>query len=90
MLIIHAVDDYDAWKRVFDAAAGLRRVAGERSFQVLRDVDAPARVVHFSQWSSVADAKAFFASPEVARIRDEAGVHAPEFVYLDEVASGTL
>ncbi len=90
VLIIHEVDDYDAWKQIFDGAAELRRRAGELSFQVLRDVHAPGRVVHFSVWSSVAAAQAFFESPEVARIRDEAGVHRPEFVYLDQVASGTL
>jgi hypothetical protein len=36
VLIIHAVHDYDAWKKVFDAAAAIRRDAGEQSFQVLR------------------------------------------------------
>jgi hypothetical protein len=35
VLIIHEVADYPAWKKVFDAAAELRREAGERSYQVL-------------------------------------------------------
>lgn len=90
VLIIHDVDDYATWKRVFDGAAELRRDAGERSYQVLRDDRRPNRVVHFSVWTSLPAARAFFESDELVRIRAEAGVHAPEFVYLDEVDAGTL
>jgi quinol monooxygenase YgiN len=90
VLIIHEVDDYPAWKAVFDAAAGIRHEAGERSFQVLRDETTPNRVVHLSRWTSLAAARAFFESPRLVRIREEAGVRAPEFLYLDEVDSGTL
>ncbi len=53
VLIIHEVADYAAWKRVFDGAAAIRKVAGEVSFQVLKfDTDAN-RIVHFSQWRSL-------------------------------------
>jgi len=90
VLIVHEVADYDAWKRVFDAAAGIRRAAGERSFQVLRFEDDPRRIVHFSRWTSLAAAKAFFESPELVRIRAEAGVRAPEFSYLEELEAGEL
>ena len=31
VLIVHEVADYEAWKRVFDLAAEIRREAGERS-----------------------------------------------------------
>ena len=90
MLIIHEVADYDAWKQVFDQAADIRREAGERSFQVLRDAGQPNRVVHFSVWTSLAAARTFFESPRLVQIRAAAGVRAPEFIYLDEVEHGTL
>ena len=90
VLIIHEVEDYAAWKRVFDEAAELRREAGERAFQVLRDERSPRRVVHFSEWTSSADARAFFESPRLERIRERAGVRAPEFLYLDEADRGVL
>ena len=90
VLIVHEVADYAAWKAVFDGAAGIRREAGERSFQVLRYEDDDRRIVHFSEWTSCADARAFFESPELQRIRDEAGVREPEFVYLEELDSGIL
>ena len=90
VLIIHEVVDYPAWKKVFDGAAGIRREAGERSYQVLRYENEPRKIVHFSTWTSHGDAKAFFESPRLVKIRQEAGVKAPEFIYLEELESGTL
>lgn len=90
VLIIHEVADYTAWKKVFDAAAGIRKEAGERTYQVLKYETDPNKIVHFSTWTSHADAKAFFESPRLVQIRKEAGVKAPEFIYLDPLESGTL
>lgn len=90
VLIIHEVEDYAAWKVVFDNAAGIRKSAGERSYQVLKYENEPNKIVHFSAWTSLADAKAFFESPELVEIRKEAGVKSPAFIYLNEVESGTL
>ena len=90
VLIIHEVENYPAWKQVFDNAAGIRKEAGERSFQVLRYENEPNRIVHFSAWTSIADAKAFFESPRLAQIRKEAGVKAPDFIYLNQIDAGVL
>ena len=90
VLIIHEVADYPAWKRVFDAAADIRKDAGERSYQVLKYQNDPNRIVHFSVWTSIGDAKRFFESPQLVRIRAEAGVKSPEFIYLEQLEAGTL
>ena len=90
VLIIHEVADYDAWKKVFDHAAGIRRDAGERTYQVLRYEGEPRKIVHFSTWTSLAAARAFFESPRLVEIRKEAGVKAPDFIYLEELESGVL
>ena len=90
VLIIHEVEDYPAWKKVFDHAAGIRKEAGERSYQVLKYQDNPNKIVHFSAWTSIADAKAFFESPKLVKIRAEAGVKSPDFIYLDQLEAGTL
>ena len=90
VLIIHEVADYPAWKKVFDGAAGIRREAGERSYQVLKYDSDPNRIVHFSVWTSHADARAFFESPRLVQIRKDAGVKAPDFIYLDEIEAGQL
>ena len=90
VLIIHEVEDYMAWKKVFDDAAIIRKNAGEISYQVLKYEKEPNKIVHFSKWSSIANAKSFFESPELVKIRKEAGVKAPEFIYLEQIEEGVL
>ena len=90
VLIIHEVADYTTWKSIFNRAAGIRKAAGELSYQVLRYLDDPNKIVHFSAWTSIADARKFFESPQLVQIRAEAGVNAPEFIYLEQLETGTL
>jgi quinol monooxygenase YgiN len=90
VLIIHEVENYAAWKQVFDRAADIRKVAGERTYQVLKYENDPNKIVHFSAWTTIDAAKQFFESPELVKIRAEAGVKSPEFIYLEQVDSGTL
>lgn len=90
VLILHAVKDYAAWKLVFDDAAAIRKAAGERSYTVLRDARDPNKIIHFAEWDSLANAKAFFESPRLVEIRRVAGVEAPEFHYLQALERGTL
>ncbi len=90
VLIIHAVKDYAAWKTVFDDAAGIRKRAGELSYQLLKYDSDANKIVHFSAWSSLANARAFFESPKLVEIRARAGVEAPEFIYLEQIESGDL
>ena len=90
VLIIHEVADYEAWKKIFDNAASIRRDAGERSYQVLKYENDPNRIVHFSAWTSIDDAKRFFESPELVQIRKDAGVKSPDFIYLEQLEAGTL
>lgn len=90
VLIIHEVADYPAWKKVFDGAAAIRKEAGERSYQVLKYQSDSNRIVHFSAWTSIDDARRFFESPRLVKIREEVGVKAPEFIYLEQLEAGTL
>ncbi len=90
VLIIHEVADYQSWKKVFDAASAIRREAGERSYQVLKYEKDANRIVHFSAWTSIDDAKRFFESPQLVQIRKEAGVKSPNFIYLELLEAGTL
>jgi quinol monooxygenase YgiN len=90
VLIIHEVQDYEIWKKIFDAAATMRQEAGELSYQVLRDAHHRNKIVHFSQWASLVDARAFFESLALEEIRRQAGVESPEFLYLDQLEAGVL
>ncbi len=90
VLIIHEVEDYESWKKVFDNAADIRKQAGEMTYQVLKYENNPNKIVHFSAWTSIDAAKQFFESPKLVEIRLEAGVKSPEFIYLDQLESGVL
>lgn len=90
VFIVHQVDDFARWKAIFDGAAGIRKAAGEISFQVLTSESDANRVIHFSRWRSREDARRFFESAELVEIRHSAGVHAPEFTYLTERDHGIL
>jgi heme-degrading monooxygenase HmoA len=90
VLIIHEVEAYPAWKAVFDQAANLRKQAGEISYRLLRYDNDDNNIVHFSQWSSLDNARCFFESDELVEIRKKAGVKAPEFIYLHEIERGLL
>ena len=90
VLIIHEVVDYPAWKQIFDNAADIRKQAGEISYQVLKYENDANKIVHFSAWTSIAAAKRFFESPQLVKIRAEAGVKSPDFIYLEQIESGIL
>lgn len=90
VLIIHEVAEYTLWKQIFDKAAGIRKEAGEISYQVLRNIDEPNLIVHFSVWSSHANAKLFFESASLIKIREDAGVKEPKFIYLEQLEQGKL
>lgn len=90
VLIVHDVEDYGRWKQVFDDAAAIRREAGEIEYRLLASESDALHVVHFSRWTSLSSARAFFESPELVEIRRIAGVRAPEFLYLNSIEAGVL
>ena len=90
VLIIHEVNAYSAWKSVFDQAGNMRKNAGEISYQLLRYDNDANTIVHFSEWSSLDNARRFFESPELVEIRRKAGVKTPDFIYLQEIERGVL
>lgn len=90
VLIIHEVESYPAWKAIFDQAADIRKRAGEISYQLLCYDDNANNIVHFSVWSSLDNARNFFESLELVKIRKKAGVKAPDFIYLQEIERGVL
>lgn len=90
VLIIHEVKDYFAWKKIFDSASVIRKEAGELSYQVLKYENESNKIVHFSAWSSLEKAKDFFQSPKLVKIRSDAGVKSPEFIYLEQLETGIL
>jgi quinol monooxygenase YgiN len=90
VLIIHEVESYAAWKRVFDQAVDIRKRAGELTYQLLRLAHDANTVLHLSGWVSLDAARHFFESPALVEVRKKAGVKAPRFLYLNEIERGVL
>lgn len=90
VLIVHEVESYPAWKIVFDRASSIRKTAGEISYKLLHHDNEKNKIVHFSQWNSLKNARSFFESNALQAIRREAGVIAPNFIYLKEIDDKTL
>jgi heme-degrading monooxygenase HmoA len=63
--------------------------SGEISYQLLKFENDANNIVHFSQWSSLQNARNFFESERLVEIRKQAGVKAPQFVYLDEMKTAS-
>jgi quinol monooxygenase YgiN len=90
VLVIHRIEDYIIWKKIFDNATTIRKEAGEISYQLLKYELDSNKIVHFSEWNSLENAKVFFESAKLVQIRKDAGVKAPEFIYLTQLESGIL
>lgn len=82
--------NYATWKQIFDDASGIRKAAGEISFQVFKCHDEPGKIVHLSTWNDKQIAEQFVNSALLVKIRADAGVKSPEFIYLNLLESGML
>ncbi len=65
LLILHRVADYDAWRKVYDAASEMQEFADVTSEAVHRMVDDPNNVLVLHYFDSVDQARAFTALPEL-------------------------
>ena len=66
VFIRHKVKDYSAWKKVFDGFAAKRREGGEVAFKIAGVSGEPNNLCLFFEWQSVAKAKEFLGSSDLA------------------------
>jgi hypothetical protein len=89
MLVRHSVQDYEAWKSVFDSVGDLRRRNGEKSYQIMRQEDGSNELVALFEWDSLDNARKYATSPELKAAMGRAGVLGkPEILFLEEAARG--
>ncbi len=89
MLVRHKVEDYEAWKKVFDDFVDTRRESGETSWRIWHTDDDPNNLVLLFGYRSIESAKAFMARPDLKEAMEKAGVaEPPEVYYLDESDRG--
>ena len=89
MFVQHSVQDYEAWKSVFDSVGDLRRRSGEKSYQILRQDNDSNSLIALFQWDNLDNARKYAASPELKAAMERAGVTGkPEISFLKEAARG--
>jgi len=74
MFISHEVNDYAAWRKVYDAFDATRRKLGVTGQAVYRSVDNPNDVTVTHDFRSTDKARAFSTSPELKAAMEKAGV----------------
>jgi quinol monooxygenase YgiN len=92
VLVRHRVDDFDAWRKMYDGFAPIQAEHGVRAHQVLRSIENPNDVIVTHAFDSGEAAREFFAMPELKETMSSAGVNADsvEISYFEEVEAGTL
>jgi hypothetical protein len=78
----HAVQDYDAWRPVFDEHGSSRREHGCTSERVHRAVDHPRAICIVMTSPSAENEQAFMTDPSLAEAMDRAGVTAPPAMHV--------
>lgn len=85
LLVHHKVQDYSAWRKVFDDHDKTRREFGSTGNQVLKSASDPNDLTVIMDWPSVDAAKAFATSDSLKEAMKNAGVISqPEVMFLEE------
>jgi len=83
------VENYQRWKEGYDASIEQRKAAGEISFQVFRNVDAPNTVTVLSVQKSAEQVQAFMNSPDLKARMAAAGItQMGQMLIMEEMDSG--
>jgi quinol monooxygenase YgiN len=84
-LVRHHVQDYDAWRRVYDEVAPMQRQGGVIEESVMRDKDDPNDVLVLHRFDTMSHAQQFFARDDLRDAMTRAGVVGqPRIEFYDE------
>jgi heme-degrading monooxygenase HmoA len=73
-LVLHRVQDFDAWRRVYDSVAQLQKDGGVGAESVHRMADDPDNVLVVHEFDSLDHARRFFADPQLRDAMQRGGV----------------
>lgn len=73
-ILTHDVEDYAAWRRVFDAGEALRAKHGVEIQGVHTAADNPNRVTVIAKLASPSSLQSFMSDPEAGATMSQAGV----------------
>jgi quinol monooxygenase YgiN len=86
LIVKHAVEDYGAWRLVYNDAESIRARHGCTGQRVLRSPDDPDDLLVLHEFPSPAQAQAFADDPDLKAAMQKAGVSGPPRIEIyDEV-----
>ena len=90
LLIRHTVQDYSAWKAVFDEQADLRRANGSQGGRLFRSTES-GEVLVLLEWDDLERARLFADSDDLREAMARAGVtDRPDIWFLEDVERPTV
>ncbi len=85
LIVHHKVQNYSAWRKIFDDHEKTRKEFGSTGYQVFQSASDPNDITAIIAWPSVDAAKAFATSPSLKETMKNAGVISqPEVTFLLE------
>jgi quinol monooxygenase YgiN len=84
MFVRHKVNEFEAWKRVYDEFASTRLEKGVIGASVHRSVDEPNKITVTQQFKDLDTATAFANSEELKAAMAKAGVAGPPEIWFTE------
>ncbi len=85
LIVHHKVQDYAAWRKVFDDHDNARKEFGSTGFQVLQAASDPNDITVITDWPSVDASRAFVTSASLKDAMKNAGVISqPDVAFLVE------
>ena len=91
LLIRHKVQDYPAWKAVFDEHESTRRANGSQGGWLFRDADDPLEVLLLLEWDDLERARLFVDSDDLREAMAwEAVTDRPDIWFLEDVERPTV
>lgn len=85
LFVHHKVQDYKAWRKIFDDLTAMRTGYGCTGHKVFQAPSDPNEITILSEWKSVDQAKAYATSDDLKQGMQNAGVTSqPDVMFLAE------
>lgn len=86
VLVIHNVEDYDKWKKVFEEDGKVRKAKNSKGATIFRNSTDPNQIVVITEWENIESAKNFAEADDLKIAMQNAGVTSqPVVYYLEEL-----
>lgn len=88
IVVRQKVEDFQKWKRAFDATAMLRKASGEKSSKIFRSADDLNELIVLSEWDDLRSAVKYSQNKLFKDAAEKAGILTKPVIYMPEEGFG--